>query len=102
MQVAKGENLIIVGVKPVKEFKDGKKTDNVIGYSYSVVCPSNHYEQFFIKVEQSQPVITPEELDAKGGAIKVKAVKGFTGKFYQNGDKDILFSAKATDIEVIS
>lgn len=99
-QVAKGEQLILVGVKPVKEFKDGKQTDTIIGYSYCVVCPQNKYEQLNIKVEQSQPIITQEEIDAKGGALKVK-VKQFEGRFYQDSQKNVHFTAKAAGIEVL-
>lgn len=98
-QVTKGGQTICTNVRPVKEYKDGKPTDNVIGYNYTVVCPSNKYEQFSIKVEQQQPVITPEELESKGGSVKVK-VKNFEGRFYQNAEKQILFTAKATAIEV--
>ncbi len=82
-QVTKGGPMLCISVRQLKEFKDGKTTDKVIGYSYTVVCPSNRYEQLSIKVEQPQPVITQEEIDTKGGSVKVK-VKNFEGRFYQN------------------
>lgn len=100
-QVAGADTVLITSVRQVKEFQDGKSTDKTIGYSYSVVCPSNKYEQINIKVEQAQPVITNEELEAKGGTVKAK-VKGFEGKFYQNKNKEVLFSAVATGIEVVA
>lgn len=99
-QVAKTDNLLMVGFKPVKEYIDGKLTEKVIGYNYTVVCPSNKYEQFNIKIEQIEPVIKPEELEVKGGAVKVK-VKGFEGRFYQDAQKNVLFTAKAAGIEVL-
>lgn len=100
-QVAGADTILITGVRPMKEFQDGKQTDKVIGYNYSVVCPANKYEAFSIKIEQEKPTITQEELDAKGGTAKAK-VKAFEGKFYQNKSKDILFTAKATGIEIIA
>jgi hypothetical protein len=99
-QVAKGDQLILVGVKPTKEFKDGKQTERIIGYSYSVVFPQNRYEAAVIKVDETKPVITQEELEAKGGSVKVK-IKNFEGRFYQNSNKDVLFTAKAAGIEVL-
>lgn len=98
-QVTKGGPMLYIGGRPVKEFKDGKSTEKIVGYSYTIVCPSNKYEQFQLKVEQPQPLLTPEELEAKGGTVKVK-VKGFEGRFYQNAEKQIIFTAKATAIEV--
>lgn len=100
-QVTKGGPILIINVREVLEYKDGIKTDKIIGFSYTVVCTSNKFEQFNIKVEQAQPVITPEEIEAKGGSVKAK-VKGFEGRFYkQNGSNNILFTAKATGIEVL-
>lgn len=99
-QVTKGGPMICINVREVKEFVDGKPTGKVIGYNYTVVCPSNKYEQFSIRVLQPQPVITTEELEVKGGSVKVK-VKNFEGRFYQNSQNKIQFSAKATAIEVI-
>lgn len=98
---AKSEIVYIVDVKPIKKFVDGKPLDELLGFSYVVSCPANKFETFSIKVEQQQPVITPEELEAKGGVVKAK-IKGFQGKFYQNKNKDICFAAKATDVELIS
>lgn len=99
-QVANSDIILITGVREVKEFQDGRPTDRTVAYSYTVVCPANKYEQFNLKVEQKQPVITNEELEARGGAVKAR-VKGFEGKFYQNKNKDILFTAKAIGIEVV-
>lgn len=100
-QVAGADTVLITDVRPVKEFQDGKQTDKIIGYSYSVVCPANKYEAFSIKIEQQQPAISLDELAAKGGTVKAK-VKGFEGRFYQNKSKDVLFTAKATGIEIVA
>lgn len=99
-QVTKGGPIICTSVRPVKEYKDGKPTDNIIGYNYTIICPSNKYAQIQLKIEQPQPTITLEELEAKGGSVKVK-VKAFEGKFFQNPNRDVLFTAKATAIEVV-
>lgn len=100
LQVAKSDTVIITEVRQWKEFVNGVVTNKVIGYIYQVVCPCNCYEAFSIKVEEKAPAITPEELEAKGGTVKAKP-KNFVGKFYQNKNKEILFTAKATSMEVV-
>lgn len=99
--VAGSDSVLITDVSQVKNFVDGKPTDKIWGYKYKVVCPSNKYCQFDIKIEQPTPTITPQELEAKGGTVKAK-LKGFIGKFYKNRNGEYQFTAKATGIEVIA
>lgn len=99
-QVANSDIVFITEVRPVKEYQEGKPTEKILGYSYTVVCPANKFEAFIIKVEQQQPAITHQELESRGGTVKAK-VKGFQGKFYQNKNKEILFTARATEMEIV-
>lgn len=94
--------LLITGVHILKKFVDGKPTDQLDGMRYTCVLPANKYEQITIKLDNPVPVITPEELEAKGGTVKAKA-KGFEGRFYKdNKSGDYRFTAKATSLEVIA
>ena len=69
-QVANAKEILITDIREVREYVDGKRTDNIIGYAYEVAAPKNKYEKFSIKVEEKSPVITAEELEAKGGVAK--------------------------------
>ena len=60
-QVANAKEILITDIREVREYVDGKRTDNIIGYAYEVAAPKNKYEKFSIKVEEKSPVITAEE-----------------------------------------
>lgn len=98
-QIAGSDNGILTGVRPYREYVDGKATDKVLGYSYVVICPSNKYERIVIKVEQAAPVITPEELEQKKDC-RIRPVN-FEGRFYRDKNGVYAFSAKATAMEVL-
>lgn len=98
-QIANSKEVLITSVREVKEYVDGKRTDNILGYSYEVTAPKNKYEKFSIKVEESIPAITMQELEAKGGTIKATA-NDFMGTFYRRGD-DYIFTAKASKVVLL-
>ena len=101
LQVAKSNEILVVGVKPYKNYIDGKASDEIAGYKYDVVCPANKYESFSVKIPQATPTITTEMLEAAGGSIKA-TFKGFEGKFYRDSRSgEYLFTAKATEVEVL-
>lgn len=100
LMVAGSDSVLITEITSIKEFIDKKPTDKILGFSYTVVAPQNKFTEFKIKVEQAAPVITPEELEAKGGTVKAK-IKGFEGHFYKDRNGIYQFTSKATAIEVI-
>ncbi len=98
-QIANGNILLLTDVSPIKEYVDGKPTDKILGFYYHTVCPQNKFEQVRIKVEESMPLITPEEL-AEKGTIKV-APLNFSASFYRDRNGVYQLSAKAERIEVV-
>ncbi|WP_085833818.1 hypothetical protein [Clostridium merdae] len=98
-QIANSDTLLLTDFFPVKEFVDGKSTDKIVAYRYVCVCPMNKYEQIAIRIEQTEAILTPEELSSKG-SIKVKP-KGFEGRFYRDRSGEYQFTAKATTLEVL-
>lgn len=99
--IAKGDTVLITGFSKVKKYIDNKPTDQVESIRYACVAPMNHYEGFNVKIQGHTPIITDEELEAKGGSIKVK-LKGFEGKFYLDKSGKYQFTSTATGIEVIA
>ena len=101
LMVAKTEEILVTEVTPFKDYIDGKPSENIVGYKYTVVCPANKYEAFTVKIRQQQPTITNEQIEAAGGSIKA-TLKGFEGKFYRDSRSgEYLFTAKATEVEVL-
>lgn len=101
LQVAKSTEVLVTEVKSYKNYIDGKPSDEIAGYKYEVVCPANKYESFSVKIPQAAPTITTEMLEAAGGSIKA-TFKGFEGKFYRDSRSgEYLFTAKATEVEVL-
>lgn len=98
-QIAKGNTLILVDIAPYKEYVDGKATDKTMGYRYTCVCPDNKFEKITIKVEESKPLLSSEEI-ALTGTIKVSPL-GFEGRFYRDKNGEYILSAKAKEIKEV-
>lgn len=99
--IAKGDTALMVEVAPVFDYdKDGKRTDKQVGNKYKLVLPNAGYETIVAKVIEDKPVVTNEEIAAKGGAIKVKP-KNFEAKFYKTVSGDYALTASASGLEVI-
>ena len=99
VQIANSDQLLLVDIKPIKEYVDGKSTDKVIGYRYECVCPKNKFEKISIKVEESQPAISAEELEAKDTVTICP--ENFEGRFYKDRSGEYQFTAKASRITVL-
>ena len=99
-QTTKSSSVLLLGVTTIKRYEDGKITDDVEGYRYTVVCPSNKFEKMTVKIKEKNPSITEEEIEANGGTISVTFIN-FEGKFYQDKNKNVCFYATADGVKVI-
>lgn len=41
---------MLVAINPAFEYKDGLKTDNIVGYKYSVMLPALNYDKCNVKI----------------------------------------------------
>lgn len=90
-----GKVMLLVEVKPVQEFKDHKPTGVVLGYKYVVCLPEHRLERLAVKIDGDQRLDDPTD-----GAVQVR----FTGlevAAYQDKDRQVLFTARATDIALV-
>ena len=99
--ITKNGKIILINIREVKVFVDGKRTDEVSGYAYELIAPNNKYCQFVVKVNSKKPLITNDELESLGGSVEV-TLTDFAGRFYQNSSKDVMFTATASGIEVMT
>ena len=90
---------ILLNVSSLEEYVDGKPNGKVIGQKYHIVCPNNSYEKFIVKIK-GKPVITNDQLQQKGGQVKV-VFDNLTGKFYRTNSGEYAVSCNADGMEVM-
>ncbi len=74
-----GRKKLLVDVLPAFEYKDGNKTDAVIGYRYIVALPSHNLEKIGIKIEGKQLIDKPTgyvEVDFEGLEVSLYERQG--------------------------
>lgn len=90
---------ILLSVADAMEYIDGKPTGNIIAQKYTIVCPDNQYEKLTVKVKGTKPILTNEQIQQKGGSVKV-TFKNLTGRFYRTNSGEYALSASADSVEV--
>ena len=93
--ISGGANLILLDVAPYNAYVDGKKTDTIVGYRYTVV-EDKTFEKLIIKIPSSEPAFTQEQIASSKERIKV-SFDGAVAKPYRtmSGDYDLSISATA-------
>lgn len=46
-----GTKLLLVDVTPSYEYKEGKKTSNIVAHKYKIVLPEKSFDQIFVKID---------------------------------------------------
>ena len=87
-----GKTMLLVEVRPVKEYKDNKPTDVISGYRYVVCLPEHKLEKLSVKIDGKQLMDTPED-----GVVEVR-FSGLEVGAYVARDGSIAITAKATGI----
>lgn len=90
--------LLLLEVAPYYTYVDGKRTDEIAGYRYTVI-ETKDYEKFGVKIPNTPAIITPEEISSAKQKLAVTFEEA-TAKIYQNqaGSLDISVTAKAIKI----
>lgn len=55
-----GKSLLLTEVKPVYEYRNNKRTDNLIGYRYIVAMPDHGLDKISVKIEGEKLMETPD------------------------------------------
>ena len=89
-----GNKLWLVDVAPAYEYKEGKRTDNITGYRYSIALPEKGLDKIDVKIDG------PQQMDAPNGYIEVRfdALEVFV--YWSKGDYHV--GAKATGIHLVN
>lgn len=85
-----GKEMLLVDVMPRYEYKEGRRTDNLTGYSYIVALPAHGLEKISVRIDGKQLMEKPE------GFIEVS----FTGLEVNAYEREgrVQFSGTATGI----
>ena len=90
-----GSKLWLVDVAPAYEYKDNRRTDNVLGYRYSICLPEKSLEKINVRVDGKQLLEKPES-----GYVEVT----FTGLevfiYWQSGQPQV--GARASGISLVN
>lgn len=90
------EDALLTQVRPRMEWKDGQRTDNLIGYIYTVALPNHGCELLDVKIDGEK------RMDAiPGKSIAVKLNNLMVKAYVKHGTNQITFAAQADDIRAV-
>lgn len=61
-----GERLLLVAIAPSYEYKDGRRSDTIIGYRYTIALPDKELDKIDVKIEG------PQQMEAPKGYVEVR------------------------------
>lgn len=96
--------VMLIGVRPVPIYKDGERTDKIGAYMYECVDLFS-FDRISIKVEESNPLIDPEELLERreaGEKIFVEVIGGTVTAYYSERLNSIEDSFKARELRIVT
>lgn len=89
-----GKKLWLVDVSPAYEYKDGKRTDTVLGYRYSVALPEKGLEKITVKIDGEK------RMDAPDGYVEVRFDDLEVFLYWSKGDYHV--GATATGVHLVN
>lgn len=94
-----GENMLLVEKpEPFTKFVDGEDSGEIIGYKYSVVLTEHNFDKIIVKVEQSEPLVTNEQIKKnKTIPVQFEGLEVFPYSF----NNRIALSFKAKSISLV-
>ena len=99
--VTKSNSAILISVSDVNEYADGKPTGKRLGTRYSCIAPARKYSEFSVKVADTAPCLTQEQIDKVSQPVMV-SFDDFVGKFYKiRNTCEYAFSATASKINLL-
>lgn len=94
-----GANAILLEIVPFYEYKNGKKTDTLLGYKYLIVEDKN-FEKYAVKIASETPLISKEQVETAKGRIHV-TFENAIAKPYRTNTGDYELSISATGISIV-
>ena len=89
-----GSKLWLTDVTAAYEYRDNKRTDNVVGYKYSVAMPEKGLDKIAVKIDGKQLVEKPDGY----AEVSLTGLEVFI--YWLNGQPNV--GAKATGISLVN
>lgn len=99
-----GSTMMLVNVRPVPVYEEGTRTDKIDSYFYDCVDMFS-FDRITIKVEETNPLIDPEELLERrenGEKIFVEIIGGTVTAYYAERTNSIEDSFKAKSVKMVT
>jgi hypothetical protein len=104
-QVLGSSVAILTAQRKLKEFKDGKSTEKIIGARFDVVSPIKCFDSFSVKIEGCELLnVSDEEIVECCATLNPIFVKfeGFKGKLYNGYNNSINVSCSAKNVTIVN
>lgn len=99
-----GTTMMLVNVRPVPVYEEGTRTDRIESHFYDCVDLFS-FDRIAIKVEETKPLIDPEELLERreaGEKIFVEVIGGTVTAYYNERLNSIEDSFKARELRIVT
>lgn len=96
--------MMLIGIRPVPIYKDGERTDEICAYMYDCVDLFS-FDRISIKVEETNPLLDPEDLLERreaGEKIFVEIIDGTVTAYYNERLNSIEDSFKAQALKIVT
>lgn len=96
--------MMLVNVRPVPVYEEGTRTDRIESHFYDCVDLFS-FDRIAIKVEETKPLIDPEELLERrenGEKIFVEVIEGTVTAYYAERTNSIEDSFKAKSVKIVT
>ena len=102
-QVTGSDSAPLVGVRDWTEFSEGKRGKR-IGSTYEILLLNNSCEKLRIHVEESESIISQEEIDKRAQSLNFCMIRcdGFKGRPYSDKNGRLAISASATKVTLVN
>ncbi len=88
-----GNHLLLVDVAPAYEYKDGLRTDNILGYRYMVAMPEKGLEKISVRIDGRKRMEAPDTYQE----VRFDKLEVFI--YFHLGQPQV--GAKAADIHIV-
>lgn len=92
-------NLILLKSEPYYIYENGKKTDKLGGYKFTVVDDKD-YDKYAVKIPSNVPAISQDQIDSAKNKLLVSFENAFA-KPYRTQSGDYELSISATGINIV-
>lgn len=89
-----GDKLWLVDVSPAYEYKEGKRSDTILGYRYSIALPEHELDKIDVRIDGQQ------QAEAPNGYEEVRFDNLEVFIYWSKGDYHV--GAKATGIHIVT